>query len=90
MAGRSVSGRWCVHATRIAQRLRHHDWLAALLDLLIVVSGMDRTAGQQLEPGSTGRPARASYLERILTDLQTATSGRTASGSCRAVRGTSA
>ena len=25
---------------RIAQRLRHHDWLAALLDLLIVVIGI--------------------------------------------------
>jgi hypothetical protein len=57
---------------RIAQRLRHHDWLAALLDLLIVVIGI--LIALQVSNWNQARldvRREHAYLERILSDLQT-------------------
>jgi hypothetical protein len=57
---------------RIAQRLRHHDWLAALLDLLIVVIGI--LIALQVSNWNQARidaKRGSAYLGRIVADLDT-------------------
>lgn len=57
---------------RIARRLRDHDWIAALIDLLIVVAGIliALQVNNWNQARLDARRERA-YLERILADLQT-------------------
>lgn len=57
---------------RIARRLRDHDWIAAFIDLLIVVVGIliALQVSNWNQARLDARRERA-YLERILADLQT-------------------
>jgi len=57
---------------RIAQRLREHDWFAAIIELVIVIAGI--LIALQVSNWNQERldaQRRHAYLERMLADLQT-------------------